>query len=243
MPAFLRQSTAGQVIEVGPFLDDTDFKTPKTALTIANTDLKLRKGNGTTHINKNSGGATSIANGYYHATLDATDTNTVGILDVHVNMATALPVFDRYTVLAQAVYDQLASSTANLGKLWDELESNHLVSGSFGNNFQIMEGQVGAFLDAPISGIPASKLTKHAAAVLACVIGSGSTPTAVKLSTVEGAAPSAVDNYYNGAILVITSGALTGQRVSITDYDGATTTLTTSAFTSAPVNGMTGVIV
>ena len=51
---FLRQSTASQVVELGPFLDDTDFKTAETGLTIANTDIKLRKEGGTTHGSKNS---------------------------------------------------------------------------------------------------------------------------------------------------------------------------------------------
>lgn len=102
---FLRQSTASQVVELGPFLDDTDFKTAETGLTIANTDIKLRKGGGTSHVSKNSGGSTHIANGYYHLTLDATDTDTVGILDVHVNVSGALPVFDRLTVLPAHVHD------------------------------------------------------------------------------------------------------------------------------------------
>lgn len=112
MPGFLRQSTASQVIELGPFLDDTDFKTAKNALTIANTDIKLRKHGGTTHGNKNSGGATNIANGYYHTTLDATDTNTVGLLDIHVNVASALPVFDRYWVIEEAIFDALYGASA-----------------------------------------------------------------------------------------------------------------------------------
>jgi hypothetical protein len=105
MPGFLKLSTASQVVELGPFLDDTDFKTVETGLTIANTDIKLRKHGGTTHVSKNSGGGTHIANGYYYATLDATDTDTLGIIDLHVNVAGALPVFDRFMVMAANVYD------------------------------------------------------------------------------------------------------------------------------------------
>src|SRR3990172_2470305 len=41
MSGFLKQSTASQSRAIGPFLDDTDFKTAETALTIANTDIKL----------------------------------------------------------------------------------------------------------------------------------------------------------------------------------------------------------
>jgi hypothetical protein len=109
-------------------------------------------------------------------------------------------------------------------------------------NQQVAEGAIGAFLDQPISGIPGTKLTAHAAAILRVVMGSGSTITLVKLSTIEGAAPSAVNDFYNGRVLVFTSGALAGQATSISDYDGATTTATVVALTSAPVNGVTAII-
>ena len=69
----LRQSTASQEISLGQFLDSTDGDTEENGLTIANTDIKLRKHNTTTLANKTSGGATNISNGVYHATLDATD--------------------------------------------------------------------------------------------------------------------------------------------------------------------------
>lgn len=112
MPNILKQSTASQVIELGPFLDSTDFITAETGLTIANTDIRLRKHGGTSHGAKNSGGATHIANGYYHTTLDATDTNTVGILDVHVNVSGALPVWKSFQVVEEAIYDALFLAAA-----------------------------------------------------------------------------------------------------------------------------------
>ena len=80
----LRHSTASQSIRLGQFVDDTDGKTPETALTIANTDIKISK-NGASAVNKNSGGATADgSNGFYIMTLDATDTNTVGRLDIDI---------------------------------------------------------------------------------------------------------------------------------------------------------------
>jgi hypothetical protein len=45
---------------VGPFVDDTDFKTLETALTIANTDVKLSK-NGAAAVNKNSGAGRTLS--------------------------------------------------------------------------------------------------------------------------------------------------------------------------------------
>lgn len=108
----LRQSTASQEISLGFFLDSTDGNTEETGLTIANTDIKLRKGGTTTLASKNSGGATSISNGIYHATLDATDTNTVGMLEIYVHVAGALVIKDRYQIVTQTVYDLLYASGA-----------------------------------------------------------------------------------------------------------------------------------
>jgi len=103
----LKYNTASQTIILGPFLDDTDGKTPKTALTIANTDIKLKKHNGTSDTNKNSGGATHIANGYYYTTLDATDTDTIGRLIISVNATGALPVWHEFIVYPAEVFDYL----------------------------------------------------------------------------------------------------------------------------------------
>ena len=64
---WLRQSTASQEVLLGPFLDDTDGKTPETELSIANTDIKIWKEGTTTEANKTSGGATHIAGGRYYA--------------------------------------------------------------------------------------------------------------------------------------------------------------------------------
>lgn len=111
MNGYLRQSTASQSRAIGPFLDDTDFKTAETALTIANTDIKLMA-NGGASANKNSGGGTHRANGVYGVTFDATDTATVGNLFVSVVVAGALPVFATFVVLEEAVYDALFAAAA-----------------------------------------------------------------------------------------------------------------------------------
>lgn len=111
MSVILRQSTAGQDVIIGSFIDDTDFKTPETGLTIANTDIKLMK-DGAASVNKNSGGATHRINGDYSITLDATDTNTVGELRVSVDVAGALPVWKTFQVIEEATYDLKYSSGA-----------------------------------------------------------------------------------------------------------------------------------
>lgn len=106
----LRQSTASQVILLGPFVDDTDFKTAETGLTIANTDINIRKHGGTSFTAKNSGGATHVASGWYHATLDATDTNTLGLLEVVVVESGALQVWKEFMVIPAHAYDSLVAN-------------------------------------------------------------------------------------------------------------------------------------
>ena len=103
----LRQSTASQEVLLGPFLDDTDGKTPETGLTIAATDIKLWKAGATSEANKNSGGATHIASGRYYAVLDATDTNTLGSGEINVHVSGALPVRRAFLVLAANAYDAM----------------------------------------------------------------------------------------------------------------------------------------
>lgn len=109
--SYLRQSTASQSRAIGPFLDSTDFQTAKTGLTIANTDIKLVV-NGGASANKNSGGGTHRVNGVYGITFDATDTATVGEIEVSVVVAGALPVFHKFWVLEEAAYDALFAASA-----------------------------------------------------------------------------------------------------------------------------------
>jgi len=110
---FLRQSTASQEITLGYFLDTTNGDSEETGLTIANTDIKLRKGGGTTLTNKNSGGATHISNGIYTSVLDATDTNTLGDLVIYCHPTGALATKLEYTVLPAASYDALIVNGLN----------------------------------------------------------------------------------------------------------------------------------
>ena len=111
---FLRQSTASQEIALGYFLDPADGNTEETSLTINNTDIKLWKNGATALVDKNSGGATHMANGLYSAVLDATDTNTLGNLEIFVHVAGALVARREYVVLPALVYDALIAGSVNL---------------------------------------------------------------------------------------------------------------------------------
>lgn len=107
----LKQSTASQEVPLGYFLDSTDGNTEETALTIANTDIKLWKAGATSLANKNSGGATHMANGLYYAVLDATDTDTLGPLVIFVHVAGALPIRLECQVLPANVYEALVAGS------------------------------------------------------------------------------------------------------------------------------------
>lgn len=108
---FLRQSTASQAKKLGPFVDDTDGATPETGLTIANTDIRLSADGGNMFA-KTSGGGTHDEAGWYTVTYDATDTATVGSLQVTCKVAGALTVLAEYQVLEEAVYDKLFAAAA-----------------------------------------------------------------------------------------------------------------------------------
>src|SRR5688572_24983765 len=98
---FLKQSTASQSVLIGPFVDSTDGNTAETALTIDAADIRLSK-NGANIVAKNSGGGTHDELGYYAITLDATDTDTVGRLQLMVHESGALPVYHEFWVLEEA---------------------------------------------------------------------------------------------------------------------------------------------
>jgi len=108
----LRQSTAGQEVPIGKYVDETDGITPLTALTIANTDIKLLPTGATSFTNKNSGGGTHISAGHYYAVLNATDTATIGPMKIIIDMPGALPNEVWCEVLDEALYDWKYGTTA-----------------------------------------------------------------------------------------------------------------------------------
>ncbi len=108
---YLKQSTASQARLIGPFVDDTDGATAETGLTIANTDIRL-SANGGNMFAKTSGGGTHDENGWYTVTFDATDTATVGALQVSCKVAGALAVWAEAYVLEEAIYDALFAASA-----------------------------------------------------------------------------------------------------------------------------------
>jgi len=110
MGLWLKQSTAADFL-AGPFIDDTDGKTPEVALTILQAEVRLSK-NGGNMVTKNE--ATALAHdelGMYTCKLDATDTNTLGTLQVTIWESGALIVYHEFMVVTANTYDSLISGS------------------------------------------------------------------------------------------------------------------------------------
>jgi len=110
---YLRQSTA-QTFRFGQFLDATDGVTEETGLTITPALRRLSKDGAAFAAASGSTNATADSDGWYSAILTTTDTDTVGELILNVQVpATHLPVWMRFYVLEESIYDGLfaASST------------------------------------------------------------------------------------------------------------------------------------
>jgi hypothetical protein len=215
---FLRQSTNSQARTVGPFLDDTDFISPATGLTIANTDVKLNK-NAAASVDKNSGGGTHRNNGMYSLTFDSSDTDTVGELGGSILKSGAMLVVFKFHVLEEAVYDALFAASAAGPAL---------------------ASQVPAALDGGFIKAAVHKFNDAAFPSFAVVSDGGNTASAFKTDRTESA-----NNYWKTpAIVVITSGTLAGQSGRISAYNGTTKVLTlTAALTGTPSPGDTGIII
>lgn len=111
MTSYLRQSTAID-IAIGPFLDVADGATAETSLTISQADIRLKKGNGAWAQKNDTNAATHEENGWYEASLNTTDTNTVGRLVVAINEAGALPVWHEFYILEEVVFDALVAASS-----------------------------------------------------------------------------------------------------------------------------------
>ena len=137
-------------------------------------------------------------------------------------------------IVPRIIADETAFDGADIALIDGKLPA--LVSGRMPSDVLAISGSTTA----------ADTLEAHAASVLRVVIDTGSTTTAIILDAatgINGGAPSASNDIFNGRVLVITSGAAVGQLASISGYVGASRTLTVTALTTAPGNDDTAVIV
>ena len=104
MGLWLRQSTSVDVL-IGPFLDSSDGNTEEAGLTIEDSDIQLSKLGQAMGDKNDVNDATIDDLGMYNCPLNATDTNTLGTLQLTVHMAGALIVYHEYMVVTQQVWD------------------------------------------------------------------------------------------------------------------------------------------
>lgn len=229
----LRQSTAVS-FAIGPFVDSGNV--PVTSLTIAAADVRLKKGSAAWASKNEASASAHQENGFYHCSLNTTDTNTQGSMRMAVNKSGAQVVWEDFMVLSQATYDAWvvalpAGSTApTVDQIGDELETRVV-----GANLVQIQGSV-ALVD---------KLATHVDTILVAKFAAGTTATSLVLAAadgIDGGPPAGIDDYYNGRIIVIRNGTQKGQARLITDYIQSTRTITVSALAAAPVAGDLAII-
>jgi hypothetical protein len=126
---YLKVATAATV-HIGPFVDSTDGFTAETGLDVTSATIRLSANGGAWGAADAS--ATHSSNGYYTAVLDATDTATLGRLNLACNITGALPVFQTYHVIQAHVFDTLFSTdTFNVNVA--EWASSATATGTFAN--------------------------------------------------------------------------------------------------------------
>lgn len=114
MSQYLRQSTAA-TLKLGPFIDDTGAVT--AGLTISQADVRLSK-NGANIAQKTEATACTYDEvGMYDCPVDATDTNTLGRLDVIVAETGAMVVVQSFTIIPASIYDQMFAASFPRGSI------------------------------------------------------------------------------------------------------------------------------
>ena len=106
---YIKQSTAA-TLKIGPFVDDTDGKTPETALDIAQADVRLSKNGGNMAQKTEATSCTHDELGVYGCPIDATDSATLGRLQLFVVETGALPVWHDFMVVPANIYDSMFST-------------------------------------------------------------------------------------------------------------------------------------
>lgn len=229
----LKQNT-GQLVMVGPLVDATDGFTAETGVTLSTCSLAaIYKHNATVSTTISMRSFTHMAVGEYTLSLGNSDLDTLGVMTlVLVCPNVCRPFRQEFMVVPANVYDSLVSGS-------DYLDANVAqVDGNAAAGLLTSTNSLKADVTR-IAGTAANATNLGAAAsgMVRGTVGSGSTQTSIVTDLTE------PDNdFYNGRTIQFTSGALLGQISTVEDYVGATGTLTVTALTDAPVNGVTFIL-
>lgn len=263
MARWLKQSTSVDV-PIGPFVDSTDGVTAETALTITQPDIRLKK-NGGAWAQKNAAQTLSHEEaGYYEVTLDATDTNTLGLLRLAVAESGALPVWEDFIVLPANVYDSLVGGSDTLDVQVTGIGANVItatsiaadaitdakvasdvtiasVTGAVGSVTGAVGSVTGAVGSVASGGISEASFATTAGSFAPLgIIDQGTAQSATGTTLVLRAAAAFADDQIIGATIVITGGSAgVGQAREITDYVSSTDTATVDTWTTTPTGTIT----
>ncbi len=103
---FLRQSTTA-TLSFGPLVAAADGDTEQTGKTLQDTDFWLSKNGGdkANPSDTNDASEDSVGDGVYRKQVNATDTNTLGILSIYIHFTISLYLKQDYAILPANVYD------------------------------------------------------------------------------------------------------------------------------------------
>ncbi len=111
-----------------------------------------------------------------------------------------------------------------------------------GGRLDLLLDAVKAVTDA-LTAAAATNMAASAGTIVVDTVDTGYVETTTTLKGGGTASLSAVDDHYNGRIIIFTDGTLEDQATDITDYDGTTKVFTVTALTSAAADGVGFVIV
>lgn len=230
---FLKQSTSVDV-GVGPFLDESDGKTTETSLSITQADIRLKKNNGNWAQKAAAQTLSHEEAGWYELTLDATDTDTLGILLVAIHESGALPVWVEFHVVTANVYDSLFSTDVLDVSVTQWTGTNVASPDTAGYpKTTIKVGTGTGEVNLSSGKVPATlAVGDDWRKVYTNTASSGGAG-----NIVFDAGASSVDNFYFGVWVVILSGTGAGQARLISAYTGSSRTATvTPSFITNPDN-------
>ncbi len=208
----LRQSTAVSV-PVGPLVNSTTGA-PETALTISQSDVRLKKNGGNWAQKNESSNSAHEEDGMYECALDTTDTDTLGQLELKVDESGTLVHTRSYGVISQAHWDAKYASTP-LPVNATQISGDSTAA----DNAEAMFDGTG-YAGGTIKLLTESATTDTVK--LALIIRENTAQAGVAGSITLDASASSVTDFYKNQLIVITSGTGVGQARFVSAYNGTT---------------------
>lgn len=231
MARWLKQSTSVDV-PIGPFVDQTDGFTAESGLTLTQPDIRLKKNGGAWAQKAAAQTLSHEENGYYEVTLDATDTNTLGLLRLAVNESGALPIFEDFLVVPANVYDSFFSTDflqVDLTQLLGTAVATPTVAGVLEADVTHWRGSVPSILSGAQVQVLAASIGTDT--ITSDVLAGSSGLKPIRAATAQNGAngsitldagASSVTDFYKGTRIYLTAGTGAGQSRLCTAYNGTT---------------------